>query len=89
VPISHPFIERLIGTIRREYLNRIFFWHHIDLLKKLNEFKDYYNNYRVHSSLEAQTPIEFGEKIKKSKANLYNYKWKNHCHGLFQTPTAA
>ena len=24
VPVSHPFIERLIGTLRREYLNRIF-----------------------------------------------------------------
>src|ERR1700738_1762786 len=25
-PVSHPFIERLIGTIRREYLDRMFFW---------------------------------------------------------------
>ena len=24
VPTSHPFIERLIGTIRREYLNHTF-----------------------------------------------------------------
>jgi len=26
VPVSHPFKERLIGTIRREYLDRILFW---------------------------------------------------------------
>jgi len=26
VPWSHPLIERLIGTIRREYLDRLFFW---------------------------------------------------------------
>src|SRR5258708_18855142 len=25
VPVSHPFVERLIGTIRREVLNQIFF----------------------------------------------------------------
>jgi transposase InsO family protein len=25
-PVSHPFVERLIGTIRREYLDRMFFW---------------------------------------------------------------
>jgi putative transposase len=25
-PVSHPFIERLIGTVRREYLDRAFFW---------------------------------------------------------------
>ena len=24
-PASHPFVERLIGTVRREYLNRAFF----------------------------------------------------------------
>jgi hypothetical protein len=26
VPFSHPFVERLIGTIRREYLDRLLFW---------------------------------------------------------------
>ena len=25
-PLSHPFVERLIGTIRREYLDRTLFW---------------------------------------------------------------
>jgi transposase InsO family protein len=26
VPLSHPFVERLIGTIRREYLDRALLW---------------------------------------------------------------
>jgi hypothetical protein len=26
VPLSHPFIERLIGTIRREFLDQVPFW---------------------------------------------------------------
>ena len=34
-PTSHPFVERLIGTIRREYLDKIFFWNTVDLEKKL------------------------------------------------------
>jgi hypothetical protein len=25
-PVSHPFVERLIGTIRRALLGRAFFW---------------------------------------------------------------
>jgi len=34
-PVSHPFVERLIGTIRREYLGRAFFWNAMDLTRKL------------------------------------------------------
>jgi len=34
-PVSHPFVERLIGTIRREYLDRAFFWNAVDLGRKL------------------------------------------------------
>jgi hypothetical protein len=26
VPLSHPFVERLIGTIRREFLDHVLFW---------------------------------------------------------------
>jgi len=51
-PVSHPFVERLIGTIRREYLDHVFFWNVVDLTRKLDEFRDYYNVHRVHRSLE-------------------------------------
>ena len=39
----HPFIERLIATVRREYLDHMFFWNAIDLTRKLEAFADYYN----------------------------------------------
>src|SRR5690348_7608533 len=58
VPWSHPFIERLIGTIRRECLDRFLFWTATDLELKLLSFRDYYNRYRTHSALEGQTPIK-------------------------------
>ncbi len=47
-PLSHPFVERLIGTIRRECLDRTFFWTAVDLETKLLEFQHYYNGYRAH-----------------------------------------
>jgi putative transposase len=50
-PVSHPFVERLIGTIRHEYLDRVFFWNAVHLARKLKEYEDYYNAYRVHLSL--------------------------------------
>src|SRR5450759_3127158 len=44
VPCSHPFIERLIGTIRREYLDHVLFWNRLDLQRKLGQFARYYNH---------------------------------------------
>ena len=54
VPLSHPFVERLIGTLRREYLDRILFWTTVDLDAKLTEFEHYHNagRYRTHAGLE-------------------------------------
>ena len=86
VPWSHPFIERLIGTIRRDCLDRLLFWTAIDLEMKLIAFQDYYNGHRTHSALEGQTPIEAPES---KRADLKRYRWKAHCRGLYQTPIAA
>jgi putative transposase len=43
-PLSHPCVEWLIGTIRRECLGRILFWPTADLKMKLLEFQRYYNH---------------------------------------------
>ena len=56
VPLSHPFVERLIRTIRHEYLDRILFWTTVDLENKLLEFRDYFNSHRTHHSLAGRTP---------------------------------
>ena len=55
-PTSHPFVERLIGTTRREFLDHVLFWNTLDLERKLKEFRTYYNSERVHSSLNRNTP---------------------------------
>ncbi len=88
-PLSHPFVERLIGTIRREYLDHIFFWNASDLERKLEAFQDYYNAHRVHSSLGGYTPKEIGGESSSIKANLQKFSWKSHCRGLFQLPATA
>src|SRR3954449_5889676 len=49
VPLSHPFVERLIGTIRRECLDRTLFWTAADLETKLHDFQRYYNGHRTHA----------------------------------------
>lgn len=72
-PISHPFVERLIGTVRREYLDHTLFWSTTDLERKLNEFKVYYNHHRVHASLGGQPPCKFGQKSNKPKTSLDHF----------------
>jgi hypothetical protein len=44
-PLSHPFVERLIGTVRREFLDRTLFWTTADLETKLLDFQHYYNGH--------------------------------------------
>ena len=56
VPLSHPFVERLIGTIRRECLDRTLFWTAADLEMKLLDFQRYYNGHRTHAGLDGRTP---------------------------------
>src|SRR5215471_12493866 len=86
VPLSHPFIERLIGTIRREYLDQTLFWTAADLEEKLRLFQDYFNRQRVHSGLEGRLP---DPEVAPTPLNFSSYRWQPHCRGLFQTPIAA
>jgi putative transposase len=88
VPLSHPFVERLIGTIRREYLDRILFWTTADLEAKLIDFQHYYNGHRTHAGLEGRLP-EPPEGGTVSPTGLGSYWWRRHCRGLYQTPIAA
>ena len=88
-PISHPFVERLIGTIRREYLDHTLFWNAIDLERKLSDFQSYYNHHRTHSSLCGDTPAEVAGGVSKSPIKLHNFNWQTHCRGLYQLPIAA
>ncbi len=89
VPVSHPFIERLIGTIRREYLDHVLFWNESDLERKLDAFKEYYNGSRIHQSLKQHTPEEVAGKAPPRSADPKHFVWQSHCLGLFQILRAA
>jgi transposase InsO family protein len=89
VPLSHPFVERLIGTIRREFLDQVLFWNARDLERKLAEFQTYYNAARGHASLESHTPLTFAGRHTTSPADLGEVRWVSHCRDLVQLPIAA
>ena len=86
VPMLHPFVERLIGSVRRELLDQTLFWTTTDLENKLCNYQRYYNESRTHSGRDGGTPVD--SCIEKFVA-INDYRWKKHCRGLFELPVAA
>jgi hypothetical protein len=84
VPLSHPFIKRLIRTLRREFLDHVFSSNANDLEPKLEGFRRYYNAHRVHTSLNGDTPSESADEAPGHRADLNRFRWKAHCRGLYR-----
>ncbi|TDI23592.1 MAG: helix-turn-helix domain-containing protein, partial [Acidobacteria bacterium] len=89
VPLSHPFVERLIGTTRRELLDHVLFWNARDLERKLADFQAYYNAVRIHASLADNTPLGVAVRRTVARADLTDVRRASHCRGLVQLPMAA
>jgi transposase InsO family protein len=88
VPRSHAVVERLIGTVRRECLDRLLFWTAADLDRKLAEFQQYYNEHRTHAGRAGRPPLPSLDTTG-ARASLRAYRWQSHCRGLYHTPKAA
>ena len=59
-PWSHPFVERLIGTIRRDCLDRLLFWTS-QILKETDRFQELLDGYRCHADgVKAAWGVGFG-----------------------------
>jgi len=56
-PWQNPFVERLIGSIRRECLDHVIVLNQRHLHKILSSYLNYYFNARTHLSLEKNSPI--------------------------------
>jgi len=67
-------VERLIGTLRRECLDRTLFWTTTDLEAKLLDFQHYYNEHRTHAGRQGHPPVT-GVNADRSRANLSCYRW--------------
>jgi transposase InsO family protein len=56
-PWQNGFVERLIGSIRRECLDHIVILGETHLRRILKSYADYYNDIRTHRSLDKDAPI--------------------------------
>jgi putative transposase len=86
VPLSHPFVERLIGCRPEQCLVQKLPAGRPNLEAKLRVFQDYFNRHRTHSGLEGRLP-EPDEAP--APLTFASYRWQRHCRGLYQTPIAA
>jgi len=68
---------------------RVPFWNAVDLERKLETFRDYYNGHRVHRAIAGLTPAQFAGALSPAPAALDHYGWQRHCRGLFELPVAA
>ena len=84
--LSQPFVEQLIVTIRREYLDHVLFWNAADPERKPEDFRQFYNPHRVHSSISSKTPAEISGKAISRCADLGHFQWKSRCRDLYRLP---
>jgi putative transposase len=89
IPVSHPFVERVIGSVRREFLDHTLFWNATDLKRKLDRYRQYFNQHRTHTSLGGQAPLNFVNEKSVKVVDLGCFGWETHCRGLFQLPIAG
>jgi len=60
VPMSHPFVERLIGSIRRELPDQALIGIAKDLENKLRDYQAYYHEHRCHTGRAGATSVDSG-----------------------------
>ena len=56
-PWQNPFVERVIGSIRRDCLDHVIVLNEAHLVRILSEYINYYHTARPHQSLDHNAPI--------------------------------
>jgi hypothetical protein len=57
IPWQNAYVERLIGTIRRECLDHVIVFGEAHLRRILDKYATYYNESRIHRSLDKDAPF--------------------------------
>jgi hypothetical protein len=56
-PWQNPFVERVIGSLRRDCLDHVIVWNERALRLYLSQYVGYYQTFRTHLALETDAPI--------------------------------
>ena len=61
-PWQNPFVERAIGTLRRECLDHVIVWNERSLRLHLQQYLAYYHDWRTHLALDKDAPARRAER---------------------------
>lgn len=80
-PWQNAYVERVIGTVRRECTDHIIVFNVRQLERVLREYKEYYNHSRTHLSLNKDSPVHRrlkskGRIVKIPKVGGLHYEFK-------------
>jgi putative transposase len=82
-PWQNPYVERLIGSIRRECLDHVIVWNETGLRRVLKSYFEYYERTRTHLSLDKDAPIprtvqplEFGAVIELPEVGGLHHRYE-------------
>lgn len=85
-PWQNPYVERIIGSIRRDCLDHLIIGNANHLKRKLTSYIEYYHQDRTHLGLEKETPHRRSTQVKPRNGKLikfprvgglhYRYTWK-------------
>lgn len=67
-PTDNPISESFYSRLKDEFLNTHFFRSETELFDKLEDYVDFYNNVRIHESLNGLSPKEFEQKVVLAKS---------------------
>ena len=56
-PWQNPYVERLIRSLRRDYLDHVIVFNERHLHRVIREYMDYYHRHRTHRALERDCPV--------------------------------
>lgn len=56
-PWQNPFVERVIGSLRRDCLDHVIVWNGRSLHRHLRQYLAYYHQWRTHLSLDKDAPF--------------------------------
>ena len=77
-PWQNPFVERVIGSLRRECLDHIIVWNERALRRSLKQYLVYYHEWRTHLSLDKDAPFR-GSSSRRPAARLFKSRTSAVC----------